>query len=104
MLEVSTKVPPAPTKASSCAAAVSRPHVMVPSPSRDTSSPLRPTRLISIRQTYDPERAARRRPAGSAGSVSATARSARMQLGLNFGYAPTAAEMTTNLELAVLAE
>ena len=27
-----------------------------------------------------------------------------MQLGLNFGYATTAAEMTTNLELAVLAE
>src|SRR5664279_6220279 len=52
MLAVSISVPPAPTKASSTAAAasasVSRPQVMVPRPSRDTSSPLRPTRRESM--------------------------------------------------------
>ena len=45
---VSTSVPPASTNAVSWAVAVSRsvasPHVIVPSPMRETSSPLLPTR------------------------------------------------------------
>src|SRR6476620_2514753 len=52
MFAVSIRVPPAPTKASSCDAAasasVSRPQVIVPRPSLDTSRPLRPTRRESM--------------------------------------------------------
>src|SRR3954468_10817221 len=53
MSAVSTSVPPASTKAVSCIAAssssVSRPHVMVPSASRDTTRPLRPSARCSTR-------------------------------------------------------
>src|SRR6476619_6371066 len=48
MLAVSISVPPAPTNASSwdaaASASLSRPQVIVPRPSLDTSRPLRPTR------------------------------------------------------------
>src|SRR3954462_6679264 len=51
MSAVSTSVPPASTKAVSCIAAssssVSRPHVMVPSASRETTRPLRPSARCS---------------------------------------------------------
>ena len=81
---MSTSVPPASWKVTSCAAAssgsVSTPHVIVPRPSWETFRPLRPTRALLH------HRLKRYRLAATRADRRCSRYGGAVQLGLNLGY------------------